>query len=223
MDRPTIDPKWVKKLQGREFCQYPGLLDLAHRIGLRAIRTTIYQAPAADNGNVCIVRATVEMEGGAIFEGVGDASPANVSANIAPHLIRMAETRAKARALRDATNVGMAAIEELHGDEADLRGTSAKPAEAPPAPKTGAHVDLNGRFAELAKEVKGATTADAKEARRRWLDTKVVGSTNDLNDGQKKALLADLNDEATEYKALVLAAVNTRLDAIEEAKEKATA
>src|ERR687898_3132793 len=51
------------------------------------------------------------------FGGIGDASPQNVNRAIAPHLIRMAETRAKARALRDAINVGVTAFEELGGEE----------------------------------------------------------------------------------------------------------
>ena len=53
--------------------------------------------------------------------GIGDAEPRNVSAEMKPHLLRMAETRAKARALRDAVNVGMAALEELGPDEAPER------------------------------------------------------------------------------------------------------
>jgi hypothetical protein len=68
------------------------------------------------------VKATVEMEaseGSRTFSGIGDASPENVGRNIVPHIIRMAETRAKARALRDAVNVGATALEELSdGDDA---------------------------------------------------------------------------------------------------------
>ncbi len=103
---------------GRRFVLYAGLLEEAHTRGLRSIETELLQVPKAENGEVAIVKAVVRTEEGK-FSGIGDASPQNVSRAIAPHLIRMAETRAKARALRDAINVGVTALEELGGDESE--------------------------------------------------------------------------------------------------------
>ena len=98
--------------QGKRFVLYAGLLDEAHNRGLRGIETELLQVPTVQNGEVAIARAVVRTEEGK-FTGIGDASPANVGRAIVPHVIRMAETRAKARALRDAINVGVTALEEL--------------------------------------------------------------------------------------------------------------
>jgi hypothetical protein len=76
---------------------------------------------------MAICHAEVETEKGT-FTGIGDASPDNVGRMIAVHTIRMAETRAKARALRDAINVGVTAFEELGDvdeDSSEVRPVSA--------------------------------------------------------------------------------------------------
>ena len=109
--------EFIVERDGRSFVLYAGLLDLGHERGLRSITTTLVQVPGELNGMTAIVHATVETEGGT-FTGLGDASPGNVTRMMAPHLIRMAETRAKARALRDAVNVGVTALEELGDDDA---------------------------------------------------------------------------------------------------------
>jgi hypothetical protein len=122
--------EYMIERDGRRFVLYAGLLEEAHARGLRSIETELLQVPGPENGEVAIAKAVVRTEEGK-FSGIGDASPGNVARAIAPHTIRMAETRAKARALRDAINVGVTALEEL-GDEEVLP----EPArEAKPTPR----------------------------------------------------------------------------------------
>ena len=104
--------EFVITRQGKDYVLYAGLLDEAHGQGLKAIRTQLVQAPTSQNGQVAICVAEVTTDRGT-FTGLGDASPENVSRAMVNALIRLAETRAKARALRDAINVSMVAVEEL--------------------------------------------------------------------------------------------------------------
>ena len=119
---------------GKTYILFAGLLDEAHSRGLAAIDTDLVQVPDDSNGQVAITKATVTIEKTerstgevrqATFSGIGDASPQNVGKGIVPHLIRMSETRAKARALRDAVNVGATSLEELGGDDDDGGGSDA--------------------------------------------------------------------------------------------------
>jgi hypothetical protein len=94
------------QLHGQEYLTYEGLLDIAHQKGLKSIQTAPVQIPSDENGHVAIFHAHVEMEDERVFEATGDASKANVSRGIQDAIIRMAETRAKRRALGDAVNYG---------------------------------------------------------------------------------------------------------------------
>src|SRR5205085_11420816 len=102
----------------KDVITYQGLLSKAHDEGLKRIQTTLVQTPSDENARTAIAKAEVETTKGC-FEALGDASPESVTPFLIPHLIRMAETRAKARALRDAVNVGVISFEELDGEDLD--------------------------------------------------------------------------------------------------------
>lgn len=133
----TVKPEFVVNLRGKDFVLYAGVLDVAHQKGIRRLETEVVQLPSEQNGRECVVRATLELDGGRVFTDYGDANPTNVNRPIAQHLIRMASTRAKARVLRDATNIGLTALEELGSLDDDESGTSpgARSSSAqPPSP-----------------------------------------------------------------------------------------
>lgn len=107
-----MDSKFIQNIQGNDFVKYEGLLNEFHVNGGKSIKTKLI---SVENGTY-IFKAVVEGEKGT-FQGYGDANESNVNKMIAPHVIRMAETRAKARALRDYNNVGMCSVEELGGED----------------------------------------------------------------------------------------------------------
>jgi hypothetical protein len=63
--------------------------------------------------DLALAEATAEFQDGKTFMECADATPTNVNARIKPHFPRMALTRAKARALRDALNIHLVAVEEM--------------------------------------------------------------------------------------------------------------
>ena len=108
----SINEKFIINLQGKSYVTYEGLLDLAHQRNLKSIEVELIQIPTKENNMTAICKATATTEN-EVYTDLGDASPRSVNSTIVPHLIRMASTRAKARVLRDLTNVGMTAFEEL--------------------------------------------------------------------------------------------------------------
>jgi len=91
------------------------LLSRAHAMGLAHIKTkAISISDPPERRAVFKATVTMRTEDGLLdFVGHGDCDDKNTHALIAPHYIRMAETRAIARALRWATNEGRTCEEEM--------------------------------------------------------------------------------------------------------------
>ena len=106
---------FIKNLQGKDFILYTGLLVLAHEMRLISIETEPVTIDW-ENGRF-VFKAVAIGKDGQRFTGYGDATTRNVGKMILPHALRMAETRAKARARRDFTGLGLTALEELGGDK----------------------------------------------------------------------------------------------------------
>jgi hypothetical protein len=104
-----IPAQFVTEIQGRQFVTYNGLLAMAHERGLQSLKADFISVTA----ELALAHAVATFQDGRTFEESGDATPANVNKRIAPHFARLALTRAKARALRDALNISMVAVEEL--------------------------------------------------------------------------------------------------------------
>lgn len=109
----SFEPKIID-LKGKQYPTYGWVLSEAHKKGLVSVTTKILQYPTTENGGFAIIEATVTGKDGELYTDIGDASPKNVNTMIAPHLLRMASTRAKGRALRDYINCGTALAEELN-------------------------------------------------------------------------------------------------------------
>jgi hypothetical protein len=118
-----IPKEHVVMLKGRPHPTYPGVLAAAYANGLVGLEAKIEQIPCEQNGwmAVCSAVATFRGEDGRdrVYAEVGDADPGNCTPHIVPHKIRMAATRAKGRALRDALGIGVALKEEIDGTDTD--------------------------------------------------------------------------------------------------------
>jgi|ERR1041385_1078493 hypothetical protein len=103
---------FITHLHGKPFVQYAGLLALAHERGLVSLKAHLISVTP----ELALAEAEATFADGRSFGECADATPANVNVKIRAHVPRMALTRAKARCLRDALNIGIVAVEEL-GEE----------------------------------------------------------------------------------------------------------
>lgn len=157
----VIDPQFIIQRSGKDFVLYAGLLGGVHKKGVQSIETTVVQVPSDTNNHFAVVKATVIMKNGERFDGIGDASPASIgNKSIIPHVLRMAETRAKGRAMRDAINVGVTMSEELGGmEEVVETPRSDRPARRAPDLMTAAIGASNNTLPDKAKRPKPEKSA----------------------------------------------------------------
>lgn len=109
---PEFRQQYVEVVEGRDFIKYDGLMELAHD-RIASIEVELIALPAVTNLNTAVVKATITDTDGRKWSALGDASDTTCAPELAPHKIRIAETRAKGRALRDMLNIGMPMYEEV--------------------------------------------------------------------------------------------------------------
>jgi len=131
----------VCRLQGKEFVLLSGLLTLAHENGLESLDATMIEHDPGEK--VAVFRCLASGSRGS-FSGHGDASPDNLSRNMVPSYIRMAETRSIARSLRFYLGIGMCARDELPGNmgnqEPEPQPKPQPEPEPQPEPQNGAPI-----------------------------------------------------------------------------------
>ena len=176
---PKINEKFIMNIKGKDFVLYSGLLDLAHQKGIKSIHVEPVQYPTKDNGMEAICKSVVISSDGQEFTEIGDANPRNVNSMIREHILRMSATRAKARALRDMSNIGMTCLEELGdldqiigGNQSQSRPKSKveKPVEKPkpiieeiPEPDEPVMFNVNKEAAQPKPNNKPVTSNSRKE------------------------------------------------------------
>jgi hypothetical protein len=110
---PPLAPEHVVMIQGRPFVRFAGLLQMAHERGLVSLTAEW----TYNDSELSLAHAVATFQDGRSFTEAGDATPSNTNRKVAVHFRRVALTRAKARALRDALGVDLVAVEELSEGE----------------------------------------------------------------------------------------------------------
>ena len=191
-DKPKLDDRFIKSIKGKEFVLYSGLLDLAHQIGIQSIRVKTIQYPTKENGLEAICEAHVESKNGENFIEIADANPNNVAPLVKAHILRMAATRAKARALRDFTNIGITCLEEL-GNIDDLEndnGNRTSKAQKPQTPERNAGTnDAKTKNSSNKKKTETAQAKKKENPKKESSDSNTASNGPKMSAAQKKAIL----------------------------------
>lgn len=189
-----VKDTYKSQRQGKTFIAYAGMVDAGYEI-VASITTQLLRFEMDEDGEpvYAIVSAELRTFDGRVFSGLGDATRGNVGRMIAPHIIRMAETRAKARAYRDALNITEAAIEELGGEE-----------EAPP---------------RQVSKLQTSGLDNQTFSRIRKLSTEVYGE-NGFNHLQQEVIKRKINDVSAEGAQKIIKGLEKKLEELKKTEDE---
>lgn len=105
-----VPKEYLQLVHGHPFILYKGLLAMAHEAGLRELHAELI---LVEPGIIALAKAHAIFADGRRFAEAADATPDNVGDTVKAHFARIALTRAKARCLRDALNIGLCSLEEI--------------------------------------------------------------------------------------------------------------
>jgi hypothetical protein len=103
---------FIVRLHGKPFVQYASLRFLAHERGLLSLKAHFISVTP----ELALAKAEATFANGKTYGECADSTPQNVGPTVKAHFPRQALTRAKARTLRDALKIGIAALEDLDGE-----------------------------------------------------------------------------------------------------------
>jgi len=189
---PKLDDRFIIEIKRKdtvkEFVLYAGLLDLAHQKGIRKMLVEAIQYPTKDNKQEAICKATVESNDGEIFTELADANPLNVNRMVVEHMLRVAATRAKARALRDFTNIGMTCLEELGDLDEAMEDESGKSKTRPRREAKAEAVNTEKKIQAPSKQEqpKGGSVTDDQRTKANQQAKKESVKPTGVNTSEKK-------------------------------------
>jgi predicted nucleic acid-binding Zn finger protein len=186
---PRLKERFIQNIKGKDFVLYAGVLDLAQQKGLLRLEVELIRYPSKENGYEAICRATAEGKNGELFIDIGDANPTNCTEKIAKHLIRLASTRSKSRALKDLCNVGIACVEELESADDVIESKTPQTTRKPTVMKPKTSVAAPNKPEENTAPAKTENVSvPVKKEEPKVLPPKPEPDSPSMSEAQKRAI-----------------------------------